>query len=349
MTIGALLHMAHTLTLNLPNIRVDPSRFGPDRLCPPDWALASDDWVIRCRNCEHDDRRENIAIYERTFCPHHHTPLILKRHGWREEDPDEDSEDTSSPLTVLESAIAEALCGGVPVSAAGTLTANDFLIIVQDLLSFAVETWEIKGPRSARTIDQQAGQMNRHAAILFRHEWARGYRVRCDGIAPIQLRHLADPAARRAALRLVLQVIWYIPSGERLALRSGDTPQDSFFGYPCHAGGAWLTERARAWPIGYRRRHWHGFVEDADNLKVKVRPLKGYVDSTKGYSQHRRHFGVSWTAWSKSYKRRLSPPSSREPSGSMRRCSAHGAMCQRRGAYPSHRVPVPNGGASVVV
>lgn len=275
--------------------RVDPSRFGLDRLCPPDWALASDDWVIRCRNCEHDDRRDNMAIYERsawrnaarTFCPHHRTPLILKQHGWREEELNEDAEDTSSPLTALESAIATqirgfeddiagALRGRVPVGAAGTLTANAFLIVVQDLLSFAVETWEIKGPRSARTIDQQADQMNRHAATLFLHEPARGRRVRCEGIPPIQLRHLADPAARRAALWLVLQVIWYIPSGVgRLALRLGDTPQDSFFGSQCHAGWAWLMERASAWPIRYRRRHWHGFVEDADNLKVQVTPLKG--------------------------------------------------------------------------
>jgi hypothetical protein len=53
----------------------------------------------------------------------------------------------------------------------------------------------------------------------------------------MQLRHLADPAARRAALWLVLQVIWYVPSGPaRLALRLGVTPQDEFFGSRRHAG-----------------------------------------------------------------------------------------------------------------
>ncbi len=274
--------------------RVDPSRFGLDRLCPPEWTLANDAWVMRCWDCERDDQRENLATYERsawrnaarTFCPRHRTPLTLKRYGWREKELNEDAEDTTPPLTALEVAIARqvrefeqdiagALRGRAPTSAAGTLTASAFLMIAQDLLSFAVETWEIKGPRSARTIDQQADQMNRHAATLFRHEPARGHRVRCDGSPPIQLRHLADPAARRAALWLVLQVIWYIPSGERLALRLGDTPQDSFFGYPCHAGWAWLTERASAWPTRYRRRHWHGFVEDAHNLKAQVTPLKG--------------------------------------------------------------------------
>lgn len=275
--------------------RVDPSRFGLDRLCPSEWTLASDAWVMRCRDCELEDRRDAIATYERsawrnaahTFCPHHRTPLILERRKWDEDQLIEDSEEVSPTLTALESAIARqirgfeldiegALRGRPPVSAAGTLTASTFLMVAQDLLSFAVENWQIKEPRAARTINQQADHMNRYAATLFRHEPVRGLRVRCDGAPPIQLRHLADPAARRAALWLVLQVIWYIPSGVgRLELRLGDTPQDSFFGYQCHAGWAWLTERARAWPIRYRRRHWHGFVEDADNLKVQVTPLKG--------------------------------------------------------------------------
>ena len=73
--------------------RMDPSRFGIDRLCPSEWSLANDDWVMRCRDCEHEDRRDNIAPYERsvwrnaahTFCKHHRTQLILRRGGWREE------------------------------------------------------------------------------------------------------------------------------------------------------------------------------------------------------------------------------------------------------------------------
>jgi len=197
------------------------------------------------------------------------------------------AENASPPLTDLESAIARqirgfeldiagALRGRSPVSAAGTLTASSFLSVAQDLLSFAVEIWQTERSRSVRTIHQQANEMNFHASTLFRHDTAPGRTIRCDGDPPIQLRHLADPAARRAALWLVLQVIWYVPSGAgRLALRLGDTPQDSFFGSVSHSGWAWLTERARSWPIRYRRRHWHGFVDDADNLKVQVTPFKG--------------------------------------------------------------------------
>src|ERR1035441_3676691 len=94
--------------------RVDPSRFGLDRLCPPEWALASDGWVMRCGDCEHEDRRNKIETYERsvwrnaahTFCQHHGTPLILGRREWDEEQLIEDSEDVSPTLTALESAIA---------------------------------------------------------------------------------------------------------------------------------------------------------------------------------------------------------------------------------------------------
>jgi hypothetical protein len=74
----------------------------------------------------------------------------------------------------------------------------------------------------------------------------------------------------------VLQVIWYVPSGPpRLALRLGVTPQDEFFGSRRHAGWAWLTERALTWPDQYRARHWHGFIDVADTLKVQLTPLKG--------------------------------------------------------------------------
>jgi hypothetical protein len=233
-----------------------------------------------------------IATYERsawrnaarTFCQRHRTPLILGLAGWRDE---EHTEDTSARLTALESAIASQLRaferdiemasrGRPPASSAGTLTASSFLTVVQDLLTFAVETWQTDKYRAARTIDQQSDHMDFYAATLFRHEPSRQLKVRRDGDPPMQLRHLADPAARRAALWLVLQVIWYIPAGpRRLALRLGDTPQDQFFGPPRHSGWPWLTQHASSWPIQYRERHWHGFVEAADTLKVQVTPLKG--------------------------------------------------------------------------
>jgi hypothetical protein len=78
-----------------------------------------------------------------------------------------------------------------------------------------------------------------------------------DGKRPMQLRQLADPAARRAALWLVLQVNWYIPSGPpRRALRLGDTPQDAFLdpaailaehGCRSHRVAASISQATLAW------------------------------------------------------------------------------------------------------
>jgi hypothetical protein len=64
--------------------------------------------------------------------------------------------------------------------------------------------------------------MPRH---LFPNLRLKGSKYRIEGAQPTQLRHLADPAARRAVW-LVLQVICYIPFGLRLALRLAETPQD---------------------------------------------------------------------------------------------------------------------------
>jgi len=96
-----LAHLTHT----------DPSRFGLDRLCPPAWTLASDDWVMHCRGCEQEDRRNGIATYERsawrnaarTFCQRHRAPLIL---GIAAVPGDEGREEAATPLTELETAIA---------------------------------------------------------------------------------------------------------------------------------------------------------------------------------------------------------------------------------------------------
>jgi hypothetical protein len=42
-----------------------------------------------------------------------------------------------------------------------------------------------------------------------------------------------------------------------------------------HSGWARLPERASAWPLRYRKRHWHGFVDVTDTLKGQLTRLKG--------------------------------------------------------------------------
>jgi hypothetical protein len=69
-----------------------------------------------------------------------------------------------APLTTLEKAVSAqifaferdigcALRGIAPTRAEGTLKAGEFLMVLQDLLTFAVERWETPEKRTARTLD----------------------------------------------------------------------------------------------------------------------------------------------------------------------------------------------------
>ena len=70
----------------------------------------------------------------------------------------------------------------------------------------------------------------------------------------------ADPATRRAALWLVMQVIRLAPTPRPThALHLGYTAQDDFFGRRRHSGWAWLATQAREWPTPYRTHFWAGF------------------------------------------------------------------------------------------
>jgi hypothetical protein len=143
-------------------------------------------------------------------------------------------------------------------------------------LTFALEPWETHDKRITRALDQQAMFMQSRAPTLFDNVRRRNAMARSDAAARLQLRYVADPATRRAALWLVLQVIWYIPDPRpRLALRLGDTSQDQFYGSVGHAGWDWLPRQALAWPAPYRKRHWHGFTDASD-------ALKGTVDINEG-------------------------------------------------------------------
>jgi hypothetical protein len=177
----------------------------------------------------------------------------------------------SAQIFAFERDIGCALRGIAPARAGGTLTAGEFLMVLQDLLTFAVERWGTPEKRTARTLDQHAMFMQSLARTLFDNEHHRKAiaRPRADG--RLQLRHIAGPASRRAALWLVLEVVWYVPAPRpRIALRLGETPQDQFFGSVPHAGWDWLRRQAQAWPAAYRERHWQGFVDASDTSKGTV-------------------------------------------------------------------------------
>ena len=177
----------------------------------------------------------------------------------------------SAQIFAFERDIDSALRGIAPARASGTLTAGEFLMLLQDLLTFAVERWETPEKRTARTLDQHAMYMQSLAPTLFDNEHRRKAIARPRRDGRLQLRHTAGPASRRAALWLVLEVVWYVPAPRpRLTLRLGETPQDQFFGSVPHAAWDWLQRQAQAWPAPYRERHWHGFVDASDTSKGTV-------------------------------------------------------------------------------
>jgi hypothetical protein len=214
LTGGDLRNLAH-------QTRVDPSRIMIDRLAPPDWLLASDEWRMHCHQCAREDRRAGIAAYERliwrnsshTICQCHAAPLVRivaarSGEGAEEVSPIELTDLERNLLVHLmrfESQIRGALRGNVPVEAAGTLTAGEFLRVVQDLLTFAVARWDADPFPQAQTIEQQAYHLGSHAPTLFPRHQLKRTKYCHDRHQPTQLRHLADPAARRAAL-------WLTPS-----------------------------------------------------------------------------------------------------------------------------------------
>jgi hypothetical protein len=73
-------------------------------------------------------------------------------------------------IFAFERDIGCALRGIAPARAGGTLTAREFLMMLQDLLTFTVERWETPEKRTARTLDQHAMYMRSLALTLFDNE-----------------------------------------------------------------------------------------------------------------------------------------------------------------------------------
>jgi hypothetical protein len=92
-------------------------------------------------------------------------------------------------------------------------TSKTFFRVVEDLLTVALGRWDAGRFPRAQLVEQQTYHLEFHAPTLFPRHQVKRSKYCHERHQPMQLRHLADPAARQAALWLVLQVIWYIPSG----------------------------------------------------------------------------------------------------------------------------------------
>jgi hypothetical protein len=171
-------------------------------------------------------------------------------------------------LMEFEASISRAFVGIVPRQFNQTLNAAQFLQILNDLSTFAVELWNTENYQTTSSLDQHARLMARHCPHLFGYRRPRRGSFSRPKTGRLTLRQIADPAMRRAALWLVMQVIRLPPTPRpRHALRLGYSAQDEFFGDRRHDGWAWLTNQAHAWPAAYRAYYWEGLADPGDSFK----------------------------------------------------------------------------------
>jgi hypothetical protein len=268
--------------------RCDPSRLGLDASRTKQWLLARDEWEIICPLCIHASLNAGTPAYERalwrlatcTFCSRHRSPLIqinslsqVVSHIDHYESQvlvlTDLEQVVSAQLFEFEREIARAFHGIAPSHFGETLTAADFLHVLNDLITFAVGQWEADiTHRVASSLDQHASLLKHHCAQLFDCRRPRRLSYRRSDQAGARLSQIADPATRRAALWLVMQVIRLPPTPRPThALHLGHTAQDDFFGNKPHAGWSWLATQAKAWPRPYRVHFWEGFSGDDDSFK----------------------------------------------------------------------------------
>jgi hypothetical protein len=156
-------------------------------------------------------------------------------------------------LMEFEATIARAFDGVAPRQSTETLNAAQFLQVLNDLCTFAVELWDTDNHRTTSSSEQHSWQLSSQCPHLFDYRRPRRNTFSRPVTQRLSLHRIADPAMRRAALWLVMQVIW-LPRTPlpRHALRLGFSAQDALFGNRPHDGWAWLTNQAQAWPAAYR-------------------------------------------------------------------------------------------------
>jgi hypothetical protein len=273
--------------------RCDPSRLGVSAANKKPWILACDDWMIICPECIRATLQTGKPAYERavwrvvtgSFCVRHRVPLVQT--GSLPQDIDSytrlhpalnDLEQIIlSELMEFEGSIARAVDGVAPRQITETLNAAQFLKVLNDLCTFTVEQWDTDHHQKTNSLAQHSNRLSSQCPNLFayRRPWRNSFPWPVT--QRMTLRWIADPAMRRAALWLAMQVIWLPPTPRpRHALRLGFTAQDEFFGNRQHDGWAWLTEQAQAWPASYRAYYWEGFVRAGDSFK-------GTNDINKGW------------------------------------------------------------------
>jgi hypothetical protein len=258
--------------------RCDPSRLRRIESKSASWALVNDTWAVFCPRCILNDFYRGVVPYERTLwrlairtvCPTHRCclriakalPTTAERCQWLIETPTDLEIAVIEELISFERMVATARPGS-PVEFGDcdvVLDGDAFVSIFRDLTTYCVEAWDTKNYRRICLAERQVGRLPGGATRLFQRE--RRHPQQHLGLGKHhELIHVADPAVRRMAIWLVLQVIAYPAPPARLnAMRLGKSPHADFLGPWDHQGFGWLAERAQSWPSHYLARCWGQFL-----------------------------------------------------------------------------------------
>jgi hypothetical protein len=256
--------------------RCDPSRLHRINSKSASWTVVNDTWAVFCPRCIWNDFNRGVAPYERnlwrlairTICPTHRCclriaktlPSTAEQCQWLIETPTDLEMAVIGELIRFERVVATAHPGS-PVEFGDIDVGGDsFLSIFRDLTTYCVESWDTKDYRRICLVERQVGRLPGGLTGIFQR--ARKHHARRLGLGMHhELVHVPDPAVRRVAIWLVLQVIACpAPPARWNAMRLGRSPHVDFLGPWHHEGLSWLAERAQSWPPHYRARYWDQFL-----------------------------------------------------------------------------------------
>ena len=132
-----------------------------------------------------------------------------------------------------------------------------------------VRTWsELHACPQASSLEYCSKRLPSHCRHLFDCKRPRRDRPIIDGINFGNLVSTPDPATRRTALWLIMQVIRTpVVPGTRGTLRLGRSAHEEFLQSAPHSGRTWLAEQSKQWPSAYRTQFWNGHLPDDDSFK----------------------------------------------------------------------------------
>jgi hypothetical protein len=257
--------------------RCDPSRLRRTDTGDAPWVLANDAWAVFCPRCISHDFQSGAVPYERslwrlatrTVCHAHRSCLRMAK---QLPSTAEQCEWLVEPMTELDLAVIDELIRferlvaaarrGTTITLGGiNLTTDSFVSIFQDLTTYCVEIWDTRDYRRICLVERQVMRLGGYVTRLFNRERRHHRTPHRRRFENQGLIHVTDPAVRRLAIWLTLQVIACPAPPTRLSMmRLGRSPQIDFLGPWEHDGFAWLADRAQNWPTDYRAQCWPQFL-----------------------------------------------------------------------------------------